>query len=87
MTKVIEEESRLINFFENTKNELIATDGYQYLIYSENKKYLIQTNKPVNANPLDFRFENIDKKEFKINSYKIKILSSQTIPLPKKESK
>lgn len=79
MLKVIKEELQLINFFENTENDLITTDNYKYLIYNENKKYLIKTNKPVNTNPSNFRFENLNEKEFKINCYKIKILSSQII--------
>lgn len=79
MTKAIEEELNLINFFENKKNELIANDSYNYVLYNENKKMFIQTNKPANTNPSSFRFENLDKEEFEISSYKINILSSQII--------
>lgn len=77
MTKLIKEELILINFFENTKDELINTDNYQYLLYREKEKYFIQSNKSINTNSSNLRFECINDTLFTIDEYKIKILSSQ----------
>ncbi len=77
MTKLIEEELTLINFFENTKIELTNTDNYQYLLYRENEKYFIQSNKYINTNSSNLRFECINDTVFTIDKYNIKILSSQ----------
>lgn len=77
MTKSIEEELALINFFKNTKNKLINTDNYQYLLYRENEKYFIHSNKFINSNSSNLRFESINDTIFTIDEYSIKILSSQ----------
>lgn len=77
MTKSIEEELALINFFKNTKNELINTDNYQYFLYREDKKYFISSNKSINTNSSKLRFECVNNIIFAIGEYKIKISSSQ----------
>lgn len=72
--KNIEKEKELINFFED---EIELTDSKNdYLLYKENKKFFIKTDKDISTKHSTFRFESLDNLVLKISDKNIKIVLS-----------